>query len=416
MAFICQLYPKASPSTLLYKFFQMFEGWPWPKPVMLNQIQPNPPGTVKLRTVWSSDENPSHLMPIITPAYPAINSADKVNKHTLAVMAGEISRGKKLLRTLLIEKREVDIAWGQLFEPSDFYIKYQHYLQCHIIGTGDDVESRAWIGYVESRLLGLLTSLEYDRLPLQTPIHFYPEFSKTQKSAKSICYFIGFNVDREAAAKTDGHIHIDDCVFKFRYRLMDRYLGQKKEGLDFDVEHHTWNRLPPAVFENIGGRAAAKARRQQMFGTTKGKGATDIVADAPSLADPPPSTAAAVEATQSQSSGDVKMEGEGGDGAIVNDRSAVQMTGVSVTPDATAGDGTLVSVVGESEIETKKAIKRKNSDLDDAGTAQNIQVSTIEKKVKMGIKVSSLLPPPPAKSQSVRVAKCVWTFLKTQPG
>lgn len=75
VAFVCQLYPKASPSTLLSKFFSVYAQWEWPKPVMLNNIM-NRPGN--RRVVWSEDLCMYHHMPIITPAYPAMNSSEKV--------------------------------------------------------------------------------------------------------------------------------------------------------------------------------------------------------------------------------------------------------------------------------------------------------------------------------------------------
>jgi poly(A) polymerase Pap1 len=40
---VCQLYPKASPSTLLVRFFQLYGKWGWPKAVQINKIQANPP-------------------------------------------------------------------------------------------------------------------------------------------------------------------------------------------------------------------------------------------------------------------------------------------------------------------------------------------------------------------------------------
>lgn len=36
---ICQLYPNAVPSTLVCKFFLVYEQWKWPTPVLLTDIQ-----------------------------------------------------------------------------------------------------------------------------------------------------------------------------------------------------------------------------------------------------------------------------------------------------------------------------------------------------------------------------------------
>ena len=39
VARICQLYPKASASTILLKFFRIMERWQWPQPVLLKDIE-----------------------------------------------------------------------------------------------------------------------------------------------------------------------------------------------------------------------------------------------------------------------------------------------------------------------------------------------------------------------------------------
>lgn len=47
---VCQLYPNASPSVLLSRFFKVFEMWHWPNPVLLTAVQENSPLGLK---VWN---------------------------------------------------------------------------------------------------------------------------------------------------------------------------------------------------------------------------------------------------------------------------------------------------------------------------------------------------------------------------
>ena len=213
VAFICQLYPNACPASLLFRFFKHYHDWQWPEPIMLNNIQTSAPGSLLSdeRIVWSPQANPRDLMPLITPAYPAMNSSFNVSIHSLEVIRREIQRGFELTETIVKEK-----AWHKLFEPSDFFLRYSHYLACHIVGTGDNPDSRGWTGFVESRIRRLTQYPFLETLPLQTPIHLYPLVSKTRTSSYSTCYFIGFNLDTERIKKLDDkNIYIDECVRRF---------------------------------------------------------------------------------------------------------------------------------------------------------------------------------------------------------
>ena len=42
VARVCQLYPSASGSVILGKFFRIIGGWAWPQPVVLKSIESGP--------------------------------------------------------------------------------------------------------------------------------------------------------------------------------------------------------------------------------------------------------------------------------------------------------------------------------------------------------------------------------------
>jgi poly(A) polymerase len=84
VALICQLYVRACPSTLVQKFFEVYCMWQWPNPVMLRAFEDLQMTDLEGRPlpVWNAMANfkdSTHIMPIITPAYPAMNSAYNVS-------------------------------------------------------------------------------------------------------------------------------------------------------------------------------------------------------------------------------------------------------------------------------------------------------------------------------------------------
>uniref|UniRef100_A0A3Q3S160 polynucleotide adenylyltransferase n=1 Tax=Mastacembelus armatus TaxID=205130 RepID=A0A3Q3S160_9TELE len=124
VARICQLYPNATASTLVMKFFKVYSMWVWPIPVRLrivNDCYFNLP-------FWDPSVNPSdrsHIMPIITPAYPQQNTSFNVSPSTLAIMTEEIKRGHAITQ----EIQQKNAAWSKLFETPNFFEKYQYVLR-----------------------------------------------------------------------------------------------------------------------------------------------------------------------------------------------------------------------------------------------------------------------------------------------
>ena len=98
VARVCQLYPRAAPATLLSRFFRVYEQWRWPNPVLLCSISPgNPALGFKLWNPRVNMQDARHLMPVVTPSYPSMNTTHNVSQSTLRVVQSEIARGNRFM-------------------------------------------------------------------------------------------------------------------------------------------------------------------------------------------------------------------------------------------------------------------------------------------------------------------------------
>ncbi|KAK6115119.1 hypothetical protein DH2020_007388 [Rehmannia glutinosa] len=184
VARICQLYPNALPSMLVSRFFRVYNLWRWPNPVMLCPIQESSLGL----SFWDPRRNYKdrlHLMPIITPAYPCMNSSYNVSTSTLRVMMEEFHRGNEICEAIEANKA----SWGTLFEPFAFFEAYKNYLQIDIEAETDD-DLMNWKGWVESRKRLLTLKIERDTNGV-LQCHPHPgEFSDKSKPFHH-SYFMG---------------------------------------------------------------------------------------------------------------------------------------------------------------------------------------------------------------------------------
>ncbi|KAK4484195.1 hypothetical protein RD792_011417 [Penstemon davidsonii] len=184
VARICQLYPNALPSMLVSRFFRVYNLWRWPNPVMLCPIQENSLGL----SFWDPRRNYKdrlHLMPIITPAYPCMNSSYNVSTSTLRVMMEEFQRGNEICEAIEANK----VSWDALFEPFAFFEAYKNYLQIDIAAETDE-DLMNWKGWVESRIRLLTLKIERDTNGV-LQCHPHPgEFSDKSKPFHH-SYFMG---------------------------------------------------------------------------------------------------------------------------------------------------------------------------------------------------------------------------------
>ena len=96
------------------------------------------PFTVEPLPIWDPNENyrdSTHLMPIITPCYPPMNSSYNVGEPQLRRLRDELWRASKLSDEIMSGTK----AWGVLFEGNEFFKQHANYLQV------SDIYSYKWL-------------------------------------------------------------------------------------------------------------------------------------------------------------------------------------------------------------------------------------------------------------------------------
>lgn len=248
VAWVCMRHPMASNNALLESFFRTFATWKWPEPVLLAPIQDTPPPGVVPLPAWNPNVNPRdglHICPIITPAYPSMNSSYNVGMPQLRRIQDEMILACNHLK----ETHHNDYA--SLFLPSDFFSRHEHYLQVTIRASNrqDFVE---WFRLVESRLRLLISSIETQQ------VHAWPfaRFFDRQYDKEGFCLGPGKTQDENAVHESLFFIALRfapglDTVnlrhltsdFLFKVNTWEK----RNAGMDLQLEHITSADLPSFV-------------------------------------------------------------------------------------------------------------------------------------------------------------------------
>ncbi|CAG8236501.1 unnamed protein product [Penicillium salamii] len=168
VARVCQLYPQATGSVIVGKFFRIMNKWNWPQPVLLKQIEDGP---LQMK-VW----NPKiyhgdrfHLMPIITPAYPSMCATHNISHSTKNVILRELNRGGDMVDKVFMKQ----LSWEDLFVRHTFFTNdYKYYLSITASSKTKEAEG-VWSGLVESKLRHLVGAL--DRKQIIAIAHPFPK-------------------------------------------------------------------------------------------------------------------------------------------------------------------------------------------------------------------------------------------------
>eukprot|EP00815_Leptocylindrus_aporus_P003914 CAMPEP_0116053328 /NCGR_PEP_ID=MMETSP0322-20121206/2115_1 /TAXON_ID=163516 /ORGANISM="Leptocylindrus danicus var. apora, Strain B651" /LENGTH=794 /DNA_ID=CAMNT_0003536457 /DNA_START=7 /DNA_END=2391 /DNA_ORIENTATION=+ len=279
VAMVVQLYPNASPGNLLRKFFLVFKSWRWPNPVLL--CKPHDAGLgLQVWSAFTNARDARQVAPIITPAYPAMNSTLSVSRQTLQIFHQEFTRAYDIISRIWQEtvnsKSDTFNSNGEmfaeLFRPSDFFISYPHYLSLCIVGSSQD-EVQSWAGYVESRLRKLVSDV-LGKLPISN-LQLWPKKieaciaerdSNLTLAQRKNCmtYFIGFKVD--VLRMRGNELNIEQSIYSFKESDLKRFQPHFP-GQDIVIGCHHVKSLPRMVFaEYDGGKEGAmKIRRRIMI-------------------------------------------------------------------------------------------------------------------------------------------------------
>ncbi|XP_045799390.1 nuclear poly(A) polymerase 4 isoform X2 [Trifolium pratense] len=240
VARICQLYPNAIPSMLVSRFFRVYSQWRWPNPVMLCPIEEN---ELQL-PIWDPRRNHRdryHIMPIITPAYPCMNSSYNVSTSTLRVMMEQFCCGNKICDEIELNKSQ----WSALFQPYVFFEAYKNYLQVDIVALDAD-DLLLWRGWVESRLRQLTLKIERDTHGM-LQCHPYPhEYADTSKPCAHSAFFMGLQRKEGVRGQEGQQFDIRETVDEFRQEIIS--YGYWKPGMEIYVSHVRRKQLPAFVF------------------------------------------------------------------------------------------------------------------------------------------------------------------------
>ena len=223
------------------------------------------------------------VAPMITPAYPAMNSTLSVSRQTLQILQEEFGRGHSIVDKLYKDYQRGDVLneeeiengeiWKELFQPSDFFIGYPNYLSLCIVGPSQQ-DAQSWAGFVESRLRKLVSDMLGRSLPM-SKIQLWPKkfdacvadqtslLTHAQR-ANSITYFIGFRVD--TMRMRGNQLDVERQLANFRNYELKRF-RPLIPGMDILPRTFTVKELPTICFEGIydGGKVAAMKRRRMLI-------------------------------------------------------------------------------------------------------------------------------------------------------
>lgn len=249
VAWVCLRYPQASSSELLEAFFRTYATWEWPAPVLIAPLQDTPPPNVLPLPAWNPQTNPRdglHIMPIITPAYPSMNSAYNVGIPQLRRIQDELIRACNYFRNFHPNQ-------NNLLAETDFFRRHAHFLQV-TIRANERQDFVEWFRLVESRLRLLIVALETTHVHSWPLARFFARFYDNQGNRidqgpsepltkhEAFC-FIGLRF-----AHGIDELNLQHLTSDFLHKVNS--WESRQPGMDLFLHHVTRDMLPDECLSN----------------------------------------------------------------------------------------------------------------------------------------------------------------------
>ena len=234
---ICQMYPNMTPLQVVFKFFLVFSRWNWTNPVTLCPItQSSEVGLMGFK-IWNPRLNSGdrlHLMPIITPAFPCMNSTYNVTETTRRIITAELGRAHVLMPQAAFDIEKLD----KLSRVPPVLSLFNYYLAVEVSGANESAVTKLK-GFVESRIRLLLKFLESPASGVQKT-RPWPKELELNGGKKSV-WVIGLSFSPNGVAD------LRPAISMFLEKLSDWSEKDKfVEGIDYSVSmfhfssHHSF--------------------------------------------------------------------------------------------------------------------------------------------------------------------------------
>jgi poly(A) polymerase len=281
VCWICQKNPEGTPSELLRAFFYRFSTWNWPTPVRIaRKAHSAVRGDLPVWDPVNNFRDAKHLMPIITPCYPSMNSSYNVGEPQLRRIGEEMARANKLCNDVSKGKK----AWEALFEGNSFFTQHAIYLQVDISSTNED-DFRAWFGLCEARIRLLIVGLESPTYGVRA----YP-FARFFHSRSENDYVASFFI---ALRFADGVQNVELGPLAMDFLQVVNSWDNRKSTMDLVMNVVTQKQLPSFVFRD-------EEEADDLIGTTSDVHNQDII-DSNEAAQVPALTPSSLKKKQSDS-------------------------------------------------------------------------------------------------------------------